>query len=105
MNILKIKYSFKLLLLAIIMVVSIKYLNGQNLVDNSSFEYYNDCPNPNTNGCEISYLDIDGWKTYSRSPDYYNSCSSDSLICSVPLTGFGYQLAATGVSSPENSTI
>jgi hypothetical protein len=95
----------RLLILFLIMYTT--FVAGQNLVNNPSFEQYDSCPNPNTNICEISYLNLYGWQTYCRSPDYYNSCSITPFLCSVPWTGIGcvspgaygcgtYQLAASG---------
>lgn len=63
---------------------------AQNLVPNSSFEQYTQCPN--------DYGDIDKathWESYSVSPDYYNRCTVNPDI-SVPYNGLGYQQPSSG---------
>lgn len=63
---------------------------AQNLVINPSFENYTSCP---PGGIQIS--NSTNWYAYRWSPDYFNSCTSNSA-CSVPINAYGYQFAATG---------
>jgi len=63
---------------------------SQNLVPNPGFEIYNACVN--TVGEVYKATD---WRSYRNSPDYFNACSSDTLV-SVPENGFGFQYAHMG---------
>lgn len=51
---------------------------GQNIVPNSSFENYTQCPD---NENQIQYAD--GWNSFRETPDYFNNCSPNPLF-SVP---------------------
>lgn len=66
------------------------FLNGQNLVNNPSFENYSVCPSASG---EMT-LAI-GWynPTNSGTPDYLNACSS---VMGVPYAGLGFQFANSG---------
>lgn len=64
---------------------------GQNLVPNPSFEDTVSCPTAD-NQINKTF----GWTNYSdQSPDYFNSCSSNSDV-SVPNNWGGYQQPASG---------
>jgi hypothetical protein len=68
-------------------------LKAQNLVPNPSFEIFDTCPD--------AYNEVNraqGWRSFGNTPDYFNSCDSDSTfnIVGVPQNGLGYQFAATG---------
>jgi hypothetical protein len=63
---------------------------AQNLVPNPSFEENTECPNF-TGALENSLH----WLIFRDSPDYMNSCTSNSLL-DVPYNYFGYQEAASG---------
>jgi len=63
--------------------------NSQNLVPNPSFE--------DTVFCPISLDQVpaaEGWSSFGNSPDYFNSCSTNSL--NVPNASFGFQNAQSG---------
>lgn len=67
---------------------------GQNLVPNPSFEEYSVCPDAGNENIESALYWI---SPTAYSPDYYNSCATDSIFGqSVPNNGFGYQHAKTG---------
>src|SRR6187402_3617638 len=66
--------------------------SSQNLVPNPSFEDTVSCP---TIAGQMN-LAI-GWSAFRESPDYYNSCSTDTLV-GVQENIFGYQFPATGQS-------
>jgi len=64
---------------------------GQNLVPNPSFEDTVSCPSTLADLSSITF-----WTAPTQgSPDYFNSCSSNSDI-DVPLNGFGNQIALSG---------
>ncbi|MEI6822776.1 MAG: T9SS type A sorting domain-containing protein [Bacteroidota bacterium] len=63
---------------------------GTNLVQNPSFEKYYNCPTWAAQLYECKY-----WWGYST--DYFNACAA-SGGASVPLNGFGFQYAHTGVA-------
>lgn len=60
---------------------------SQNLVSNSSFEYFSGCPL----GMQCKIDSAIGWSSFSYSPDYFHACAS-----TVPQNSIGYQNAATG---------
>ena len=64
-------------------------LEAQNLVPNSSFEEYSDCPN-STGEIELAL----GWTGISGWPDYYHECGTNGLGVPVNRAGGGY--ARTG---------
>ena len=66
-----------------------------NLVPNSSFETYTNCPN---NGSQINY--VPPWYSPTQgSPDYFNECAGSSTsTMGVPLNGLGYQYPRTGTA-------
>ena len=75
-------------------------LSAQNLVPNSSFEIFSNCPQ----GTGKIYLSTNWFQprkinnasvSQSSSSEYFNSCTS-SLAVSVPNNMFGYQNAKTG---------
>jgi hypothetical protein len=66
-------------------------VGGQNLVPNPSFEDTVSCPSTLADLSSITF-----WTAPTQgSPDYFNSCSSNSDI-DVPLNGFGNQIALSG---------
>ena len=66
-------------------------LIGSNLVNNPSFEEYDTCP---TNTMQLNRALY--WWGFST--EYYNSCAISTSDVSVPLNGFGFQNAHTGVA-------
>src|SRR6186713_2945646 len=64
--------------------------NAQNLVPNPDFENHFSCPvqTGELYRCE-------DWTSYGFTPDYFNSCSPDTVV-NVPKNNFGYQIAASG---------
>lgn len=64
--------------------------SAQNLVPNSSFEDYNQCPHG-------AFIDINVWTTYGGTPDYYNVCSVSPYL-GVPYNWVGYQNPVDGVA-------
>jgi hypothetical protein len=81
------KQSTLLLLLFLCLVLPV---DGQNLVPNFSFEEYTECLSA---GDQVEFAT--GWSKYSTedlntTPDYYNACSSPSLV-GVPQNFFFYQ--------------
>ena len=66
-------------------------LIGSNLVNNPSFEEYDTCP---TNLMQLNRALY--WWGFST--EYYNSCAISTSDVSVPLNGFGFQNAHTGVA-------
>ncbi|MDQ3101373.1 MAG: T9SS type A sorting domain-containing protein [Bacteroidota bacterium] len=68
---------------------------GQNLVPNHSFEIIDPCPQaPNSLGYQEGAIPT-GWWRWGGTPDYFNSCISDTLG-SVPVNLWGYQPAING---------
>lgn len=80
----------KTLLLISLLLLAIQNSNAQNLVENGSFEDYILCPD-NSNQVNRAI----GWEGWCASPDYLNSCTSDTWI-SVPQNIYGTQSAASG---------
>lgn len=67
---------------------------GQNLVPNPSFELFSNCPNAGNENIESA---INWYNPTGYSPDYFNSCATDTIYGQgVPKNGFGYQEAKTG---------
>lgn len=83
----------KRLFYLIIMLLVCRICKGQNLVPNGDFENYSGCPT------DVSQIDSAlFWMNPSAgagSPDYYNECSSSSLV-GVPYNVLGYQPARSG---------
>lgn len=72
---------------------------GQNLVPNSSFEIYSQCPDPATlDPMPYALLELaTGWITPTTySPDYFNACVVTTNGWGVPQNGRGVQNARTG---------
>jgi hypothetical protein len=70
-------------------LLSFKAVSAQvNLVPNNSFEQYDTCPQ---NISKVHYAT--GWWEVNKTPDYFNSCSTQPWWISydVPKNGFGYQ--------------
>lgn len=66
-----------------------------NLVPNPSFEIYTICP-PSVNTGSPDYVTYcTGWHSSLNTPDYFNSCSSSTLV-GVPSNNFGNQSAYNG---------
>ncbi|MEP7171764.1 MAG: T9SS type A sorting domain-containing protein, partial [Bacteroidota bacterium] len=76
----------------IILLLTCRICNAQNLVPNGDFELYSGCPG--------NYSEIDSalyWMNPTEgTPDYYDSCASFASGVNVPNTGVGYQLAHSG---------
>lgn len=68
--------------------LSIQFSFAQNLVPNSSFEEYVECPNFTGNVDSV----CNEWTSFRGTPDYFNNCSSNMGYHN----GFGYQLPRTG---------
>lgn len=70
------------------------FCKAQNLVNNWSFE--------DTISCPLGLGDItkaSGWSSYKETPDYFNSCNTDTIgtsFAGVPENYFGYQNAKSG---------
>lgn len=72
----------------IVLILALQAAIGQNLVPNPSFEDTVFCPST------ISDINLSsGWSSYSNTPDYFNSCSTNNDF-SVPQNGWGYQNAS-----------
>jgi hypothetical protein len=80
----------KLLLYIVFFFVAV-FGYAQNLVPNPSFENYTSCPN---SSYQIHYAS--GWSAFRNTPDYFNSCSSQSSGFNVPNTIIGFQYAVSG---------
>lgn len=80
----------KLISLALFFLLCCYSLMAQNLVPNPSFEDYTDCP---WDPYQV-YL-CKGWNSYRRSPDYYNRCTTNSIL-NVPNNWMGNQEPASG---------
>ncbi|MFH2143520.1 MAG: T9SS type A sorting domain-containing protein [Bacteroidota bacterium] len=74
----------------LVFILALQAAKGQNLVPNPSFEQYDTCPNF-YGGNNLS----NGWYSFRPSPDYFNICSTSSLV-GVPYNAFGSQSASTG---------
>jgi hypothetical protein len=71
-----------------------------NLVPNPSFETYTLCPDnmSGQGGGDSDQLSRAlGWAGYSQTPDYFNKCSSNTVV-STPNNMAGYQQPHTGNS-------
>src|ERR1035437_9618209 len=80
---------FKALL--VIGIIFCEWTNAQNLVPNSGFEEYKNCP---IHAKQFSF--VKNWKSpTSGTPDYFNSCSSEKEV-SIPKNFAGKQEAHTG---------
>ncbi len=66
--------------------------NAQNLVPNGSFEDISNCPQS-----ENEVFLANGWSSFGKTPDYFNSCDLSQLY-GVPINSGGYQKAATGIA-------
>lgn len=73
------------------------FSQNENLIQNSSFEEYNNCPGGGGLKSLVSNLaDCKNWNNPSgASPDYYNSCATQAYY-SVPKHYNGYQFPHTG---------
>lgn len=73
----------------LLILISFLGFTQQNLVQNPSFESYDNCPNSATN------FSVSAWSSPTfASPDYFNSCGQSQF--SVPLNFSGTQNARTG---------
>lgn len=61
-----------------------KVVHAQNLVPNSGFEQYNNCPMSVAN-----FADCFAWTNFGATPDYYNTCGS--AFSAPPKVYGGYQ--------------
>jgi OmpA-OmpF porin, OOP family len=66
--------------------------NAQNLVSNSSFEIFKECPDTSFLGL---YPNLDSTWFQFNSADYFNSCDAIDYF-GVPVNRFGYQFANSG---------
>jgi hypothetical protein len=79
----------------------IAQLLNKNLVSNYSFEQYNSCPSIHLYRGNIDYS-ADWYNTRMGSPDYYNKCSTPSIICptciyyGIPYAMLDFQYPRTG---------
>jgi hypothetical protein len=64
-------------------------LSQINFIPNGSFETYTACPTM------VSSMPATGWKSVQLSPDYYNSCTTNSQV-SVPANITGFQAVDCG---------
>lgn len=74
-----------------LLLLSTSLFGQVNLVPNPSFE-------DTLGGCPYFPGEVykcAGWSTFGHTPDYFNSCSADTIV-SVPVNVLGYQNAATG---------
>ena len=80
-------------ILSIILLFQVCFLQGQNLVQNPSFETYTACPISDS-----QVADASGWIDFRGTSDYYNSCASSTSYteCNVPSNFSGYQFPHTG---------
>jgi len=78
-------------ILLIILLLTCRFSNAQNLVPNGNFEQYISCPT------DWSQLDsATFWINPGiNSPDYYNACATNGH-CSVPYNSFGFQIPHSG---------
>jgi gliding motility-associated-like protein len=81
-------------LLAFVLFGSIEVQAQMNLIQNPSFENYNNCPNSLSDIPEAYW---DKAPNHSGSSDYFNSCATVTS-CDVPTNTFGTSTAATGVA-------
>ncbi len=84
-----------ILLLLVISFFVGKNCEAQNLVPNLSFEDTVACPNS-----VDQVFNSNGWNSFGNSPDYFNSCSHDTLsgiiLAGVPNNFAGYEFAING---------
>ncbi len=81
-----------LLFISLIILNSSFIINSQNLVPNPSFEEYSSCHD------NLSQVDsLIEWKTFYKTPDYFNICANNSTGVSIPDNIFGYQCPFSGV--------
>ncbi len=76
----------------IVLLLTCKICEGQNLIPNGDFEQYSGCPD------NVAQLDSASFwfnPTYAT-PDYFNSCSNPSIVGVPNNTGVGYQNAYGG---------
>ncbi|MBI5540800.1 MAG: T9SS type A sorting domain-containing protein [Bacteroidia bacterium] len=78
------------ILFLLLFIIYSKNVQSQNLAPNPSFEQYSICPDNNS---QISYCTF--WDSYRESPDYFNTCSSNSDY-SPPNCYYGFQYPHTG---------
>lgn len=68
---------------------------GQNIIPNGSFESYSACPVSANTGSPDEVAKATGWYRIKQTPDYYNSCSTGTIV-STPLNFCGNQAPASG---------
>jgi hypothetical protein len=73
----------------IILTLTFKICDAQNLVQNGDFENYSPCP---SGFAEIA--DAVGWDSFGETCDYYNSCTGSAW--STPANILGYQVPHSG---------
>ena len=87
------KYLLSFLLVLVFKFTSIAQVN---LVPNGGFEEYTVCPSSENPGVP-DFLEYIGWKSKLYTPDYFNSCSTNTSV-STPKNFIGYQLPNSGDS-------
>jgi len=76
------------------MFITCGVCDAQNLIPNGNFELYSGCPNG------FGQLDSASFwiNPTGGTPDYFNSCVSNTMSASVPINWFGYQQSHSGVA-------
>jgi type IX secretion system substrate protein len=81
----------------IIMFITCKVCDAQNLVPNGSFEQYSGCPNYYGQfDSALFWFNPAPYQIGGGSPDYFNQCSPS--LMGVPFNNFGNQAAHSGVA-------
>ncbi|HAD33632.1 MAG TPA: hypothetical protein DCF44_03915 [Chitinophagaceae bacterium] len=75
----------------ILILFNLAFSRAQNLVPNSDFELFTNCP---TTLDQLS--NSTGWTSYRGSPDYFNACNTSTNALGVPSNAVGYQSAFSG---------
>ena len=83
-------------LITILLLLTYGICSGQNIVNNPSFEIYSSCPTNINSGAPDQVAKATGWYSSLGTPDYFNSCATQSTNVSIPNNQFGYQGAFTG---------
>ena len=72
------------------MFITCRVCSGKNLIPDPSFEDSTQCPR-----VPLNIGDVALWQSFSRSPDYFNSCSTSPTV-GVPINSHGNQFAKDG---------
>lgn len=76
--------------IAVCVLLVFRKTTAQNLVPNSSFEVYSNCP------LTVGELNAASWEAIDNSPDYFNTCSDPTSSVGVPNNTFGYESPHSG---------